>query len=176
MRILSNPSLRKITLPNFLLTTLAIISKSSIKIVVFYNNLRPFFKLSAYAVVGASADRKKFGNKVLRCYLQHGFTVAPINKNINEIEGVKCHSTLSQWYGDLMSKDKNASVGISIITPPGVTKIILEEGISLGIKHFYLQPGTYDDITLEFIKSQKVIHDFEIVKSCVLVELGFDDA
>jgi uncharacterized protein len=148
-----------------------------------YISFRPFFKLSAYAVVGASTDRKKFGNKVLRCYLQHGYAVTPINKNVNEIEGLQCHSTLTQWYNDLnMSNTKdnkdnnnNVTAGVSIITPPGVTKMILEEGLALGIKHYYLQPGTYDDVTLEFIEAQKVVYEFDIVKSCLLVELGFDD-
>ena len=103
--------------------------------------------------------------------------MTPINKNVNEIEGLQCHSTLTQWYNDLNmnSKNNNVTAGVSIITPPGVTKMILEEGLSLGIKHFYLQPGTYDDITLEFIESQRVVYEFDIVKSCVLVELGFDD-
>ena len=139
--------------------------------------LRPFFKLSAYAVVGASADRKKFGNKVLRCYLQHGYSVTPINKNVNEIEGLPCHSTLTQWYNDLNmnTKNNNVTAGVSIITPPGVTKMILEEGLLLGIKHFYLQPGTYDDTTLEFIESQRGEYEFDIIKSCLLVELGFND-
>ena len=159
----------------FLLENLTAALNNATEIIVAFVFCRPFFKLSAYAVVGASADKKKFGNKVLRCYLQHGFTASPINKNINEIEGLQCQSTLTQWYNDLITKNKNASAGVSIVTPPGVTKIILEEGFSLGIKHFYLQPGTYDDITLEFIESQKVVYDFDIVKSCLLVELGFDD-
>ena len=55
--------------------------------------------------------------------------------------------------------------------------MILEEGISLGIKHFYLQPGTYDDSTDEYIATMKLNNsdNINIVKSCVLIELGFSD-
>lgn len=38
-----------------------------------------FFASSRYAVVGASTDRAKFGNKVLRWYQAHGLPVSPIN-------------------------------------------------------------------------------------------------
>lgn len=39
---------------------------------------------------------------------------------------------------------------MSIITPPKVTKKVLEEAKSLGIKSVWLQPGTYDDEILAF--------------------------
>ena len=69
------------------------------------------------------------------------------------------------------------NVGVSIITPPGVTKLIIEEGCSLGIKHFYLQPGTYDSDTDEYINMKKNDSGFDlnIVKSCVLIDLGFNE-
>lgn len=141
---------------------------------LFYRS--QFFQQSFFAVVGASGDRSKFGNKVLRCYTQHQYAVTPINKKQSEIEGISCVSTLTDWYNDLASKNQNLKTGVSIITPPGVTKLILQEGISLGIKNFYLQPGTYDNETDDFLKEQKQSNvDLNIVKSCVLVELGFDD-
>ena len=38
------------------------------------------------AVVGASSDRKKFGNKALRAFTAEGHTVIPINPNETEVE------------------------------------------------------------------------------------------
>ena len=123
-------------------------------------------------MVGASDDRSKFGNKVFRCYQEHGYSVTPINKKSTEIEGIPCVPTLTE-----LSKILSNEIGVSIITPPGVTKLILEEGISLGITNFYLQPGTYDDSTDEYIKNIKSdsTNNINIVKSCVLIELGFSD-
>lgn len=47
-----------------------------------------FFSLPWKVVVGASSDRSKFGNKVLRCYQSHGHNVVPINKRQSVIEGI----------------------------------------------------------------------------------------
>ncbi len=41
--------------------------------------IEAFLEGSAFAVVGASADRSKYGNKRLRCYLQHGRQAVPVN-------------------------------------------------------------------------------------------------
>ena len=153
-----------------------------------------FFQQSLFAVVGASDDRGKFGNKVLRCYKQHGFSAVPINKRSSVIEEIPCEPSLTEWCQKLSatgnnltsninedahdaSKNKIKTIGVSIITSPGVTKLIIEEGLSLGIKHFYLQPGTYDSETDDYILSKKKDFgsDLNIVKSCVLIDLGFND-
>ena len=47
-----------------------------------------FFSLPLKAVVGASNERSKFGNTVLRCYQSHGQAVVPINKKQSMIEGL----------------------------------------------------------------------------------------
>ena len=44
----------------------------------------------AFAVVGASAAREKFGNIVLRCYQAQGLSVIPVNPTALEIEGLPC--------------------------------------------------------------------------------------
>ena len=125
--------------------------------------------------MGASNDRSKFGNKVLRSYAQNGYLVTPINKKQTEIEGLTCTNTLTEWYNDMKLQNKDLNVGVSIVTPPGVTKMVLEEGISLGIKHFYLQPGTYDSETDDFITEKKKTEDINVVRNCVLVQIGFVD-
>ena len=136
-----------------------------------------FFATPLKAVVGASQDREKFGNKVLRTYLEHKMAAVPINKKTLSIEGLACVPSLQDLRATLSAANAVASsfdqVGVSIITPPGVTKLILQEGKELGIKHFLLQPGTYDAITDEFIKTE--MSSANIVKSCVMVELGFSE-
>ena len=49
-----------------------------------------FFESSAYGVVGASASRYKYGNKVLRCYLQNARKVYGISRRESEVEGAPC--------------------------------------------------------------------------------------
>jgi predicted CoA-binding protein len=86
-----------------------------------------------HAVVGASRDRAKIGNRVLQAYMQAGRPVFPVNPTADEIEGVKT-------YRDLASLPTPVH-GVSVITPPHVTESIVEQAAALGIKHIWLQPG-----------------------------------
>ena len=134
-----------------------------------------FFGTQLKAVVGASADRTKYGNKVLRAYLQQEIPCVPINKKSKTIENIACVTSLTDLKNLLPQHSVRdiSEVGVSIITPPGVTKLILEEGYNLGIRNFFLQPGTYDKLTDEFISSS--LSQANVVKGCVLVELRFRD-
>ena len=60
---------------------------------VFMNineRIERFLTGQVFAVVGASQDRSKYGNKVLRCYLQHGLKAYAVNPKETEIEGQVC--------------------------------------------------------------------------------------
>ena len=110
----------------------------------------------------------------MRCYQQHGFKVIPINKRQSEIEGLSCIDSLSAL--SKVSDVQAAQIGVSIITPPGVTQTIIQEGIQGGYKNFFLQPGTYDSNFDKFVDEmlrQNNVNDINIMKGCVLVELGF---
>ena len=87
--------------------------------------IEAFLAGSSFAVVGASGDRSKYGNKVLRCYMMHGRTVYPVNPNASSVEGLDC-------YPDLVSVPRPLH-GVSIITPPAVTERIVEAGQLLDV-------------------------------------------
>ncbi|CAM9112909.1 unnamed protein product, partial [Sphacelaria rigidula] len=70
-----------------------------------------FLAADRFAVVGASANPSKFGNKVLRTYLWKEKAVTPINPREEAIEGQKCSRSLS----DLLDPQ---DVAVSIVTPP----------------------------------------------------------
>ena len=133
-----------------------------------------FFNLPTFAVVGASTNRDKFGNKVLRCYKQHGKHAIPISKRETEIESIPCVSSLTALSTEIgvdMSR-----VGVSIITPPGATALILQEGVAVGCRHFYLQPGTADEDVRQLIASEEFKKaGVKAILGCVLVDLGFND-
>ncbi len=92
-----------------------------------------FFAGNPHAVVGASRDRAKYGNKVLRAYLQNDRKVYPVNPNRKEVEGLEA-------FPDLASLPQ-AVHGISVITKPDVTESIVEEAAESGIKNIWMQPG-----------------------------------
>jgi predicted CoA-binding protein len=125
-----------------------------------------FLECSRFAVVGASASREKFGNKVFRCYLMQGLDCVPVNPREPEIEGIKCIKGLD----DLVDPKGTA---LSFVTPPAVTLGMVEKAASLGCEHFWLQPGAEDAAVLAKCKELKlsVIHS----GPCVLVQFGCDE-
>ncbi|WP_133129721.1 CoA-binding protein [Legionella yabuuchiae] len=128
--------------------------------------IKQFFSSEAFGVVGASADRSKYGNKVLRCYQQHNREVYPVNPKEKNIEGLECIHQLSNLPDEVNS--------ISIITPPNVTKQIVDEAIKKGIKNIWMQPGSEQDEAIEQCKQ----NDINIIANgpCILAVSGFKDS
>ena len=128
-------------------------------------DLSAFFASPAYGVVGASTDRHKFGNKVLRCYQQNDRTVYGVNPREVEIEGAPCVASVADLPDDVQS--------ISIITPPAVTEQVVTAAIARGIRNIWMQPGAESPRAVEECRKQgvNIIAD----GSCLLVVLGYSD-
>ena len=116
-----------------------------------------------FAVVGASRDRAKYGNKVLRAYQQNHLEVFPVNPSADEVEGLRAYSDL---------KSLPASVdGVSIVTPPAVTERAVDEAIRLGVKNIWLQPSAESETAIHHAKRAGV--NLLAGGPCVLVALGY---
>lgn len=100
-----------------------------------------FLASERFAVVGASQDRAKYGNKVLRVYLQNKRDVVPINPTASEVEGVTAYRDLASVPGKIDA--------ISIITPPVVTERVVQDAITRGVKHIWMQPGAESDAAIK---------------------------
>lgn len=124
-----------------------------------------FLASAAFGVVGASSNPHKFGNKVLRCYLQNGRRAIPVNPNESEIEGVACVAAIT----DLPSEVKS----ISMITPPKVTEQLVPLAIAQGVENIWMQPGAGSPEAVALCRERNinVIAD----GSCLLVELDYHD-
>ena len=116
-----------------------------------------------FAVVGASSDRSKYGNKVLRCYLQHGLDAVPVNPKDSEVEGLRAYKSLTEIEG--------RPDAISIITPPKVTASVVEEAGRLGIRHVWMQPGAESDAAVA--RARELGMNVISGGPCLLVALGF---
>lgn len=124
-----------------------------------------FLDGSPHAVVGASRDRAKYGNKVLRAYQQDGRPVYPVNPSSGEIEGLKAYASL---------RDLPVRVhGVSIITPPAVTERIVVEAAELGIRHIWMQPGAESAEAIAQAAALKM--NCIAGDACVLVVLRYRD-
>jgi len=118
-----------------------------------------------FAVAGASTDREKYGNKVLRVYQQKGHEVVPINPKADVVEGAKAVASL---------KDIDEPIhGVSIVTPPSVTEQVVDEAIALGIRHIWMQPGAESEAAVA--TAQQAGINLIYGGPCVLVVLGFRD-
>jgi len=125
--------------------------------------IEQFLNGSPHAVVGASRDRSKYGNKVLRAYLQSNRTVYPVNPTAVEVEGVTA-------YPDLAALPK-AVHGVSVITPPQVTEKVVDQAGELGIRNIWLQPGSESDVAV----ARAVELGMNVIAGgpCVLVVIGY---
>ncbi|MHB8764329.1 MAG: CoA-binding protein [Deferrisomatales bacterium] len=125
--------------------------------------IRRFLASPAFGVVGASPDRAKYGNKVLRCYLQHGRRAIPVNPRHGAVEGVPAVASV----GDLPPEVES----LSIVTPPRVTEAVVAEAAARGIPNLWMQPGAESPAALEACRR----HGLNAIAdgSCVLVVLGY---
>lgn len=106
--------------------------------------LTAFFKARQYAVVGASADRAKFGNKVLRWYMARPFTVTPVHPSQKSIEGLAACQDLQDVILQA-STPSESLVSVSMITPPSISLSVLQNfAANPKTQAFWLQPGAAD--------------------------------
>ncbi len=124
-----------------------------------------FFSWGPHAVVGASQDRDKYGNKVLRCYMQHQRRVFPVNPHAAQIEGLTAYAAL-----DALPEPVH---GLSITTPSYISETIVAQAVALGIGHVWMQPGAESPNATQRAEMAglSVIAD----GSCILVVMGYSE-
>jgi predicted CoA-binding protein len=127
--------------------------------------IRDFLAGTRFAVAGASSNRTKYGNKVLRCYLQNGRDAVPIHPRETTVEGVPAYARIA----DLPAPPD----ALSIITPPAVTERLVEEAAAAGVRHVWMQPGAESP---EAVRRGEEL-GLEIISGgpCLLVVLGFTE-
>lgn len=116
------------------------------------------------AIIGASSDRGKFGNKSVRAHLKHGWEVYPVNPKGGEIEGLKVYPNL---------KDIPVTLNrVSVYLPPPATMKMLDEISVKMCEELFLNPGS---------ESPEVLHrahelGLEPITACSIVDVGEDPA
>jgi len=124
-----------------------------------------FLSGKVFAVAGASTDRAKYGNKVLRSYQQAGLEVYGIHPRETTIEGAPSFAKLSE-------QPKKID-GLSIVTPPAVTEKLVEEAAAAGVKRLWMQPGAESAAAIARAEALGL----EVISggACVLVALHFQE-
>ena len=112
------------------------------------------------AVIGASLDRRKYGNKAVRAYLEAGLTVFPVNPNEATIEGQRAYPNV-----DAIAEPIDY---VSLYVPPAVGLKLLPAIAAKRPKEVWLNPGSESD---ELIEAAADLH-VRIVVACSIVALG----
>jgi predicted CoA-binding protein len=129
------------------------------------DQIQQFLSGKRFAVVGASSNREKYGNKVLRAYLQKGLEAVPVNPAGGQIEGLESYPDLASIPGQID--------GVSIITPPAVTEKVVDQAIERGIDNIWMQPGAESEDAIE--RAEAAGLNVIAGGPCLLVSLRFRD-
>ena len=113
------------------------------------------------AILGASADPDKFGNKSVRAHQKMGYDVYPINPKGGEIEGWKVYASLGDLPVDRLDR-------ISVYLPPAVTAKLLPEIAAFDADEVWLNPGSEN----EEIQQQARDLGIDPIVACSIVDLG----
>lgn len=112
------------------------------------------------AVIGASSDRAKFGNKAVRAWHSQGHGVFPVNPKESEIEGLAAYSSILDVPADLDA--------ILVYLPPPVTLRVLPDIASKGARELYLNPGSEDDQVVQ--EAQRL--GLSPILACAILAIG----
>jgi uncharacterized protein len=85
------------------------------------------------AVIGASADRRKFGNKAVRAFLRQGYDVRPVNPAVDMVEGLATYPSVTQIEGPIDL--------VTMYVPPEIGETLLEGIASKQPKELWVNPG-----------------------------------
>ncbi len=112
------------------------------------------------AVVGASNDRSKFGNKALRAYRDQGYEVIPINPNESEVEGLRAYRSVLDVPGaiDLAT----------VYVQPQVAMHLLDEFEQKGIPEVWINPGAETDAMIADARRRRTKEIF----ACSIIGIG----
>ena len=112
------------------------------------------------AILGASRDRRKFGNQSVRAHLQQGYDVYPVNPHADEVEGLTA-------YPDLASVPVKKLDRISVYLPSELGITLLDEIKSRGAKEVWFNPGSDSDELLA--RAEEI--GLDVIRACSIVNV-----
>lgn len=112
------------------------------------------------AVIGASSNRNKFGNKALRAFERRGFTVLAVNPNEAEVEGHKTFASVLDFPGTIDMA--------TVYVPAAAGVAVMEQLAQKGVGEVWLNPGADDD---EVVARARDL-GLNVVQACSIIGIG----
>ena len=112
------------------------------------------------AVIGASSNRQKFGNRAVRAFQRQGYTVVPINPHEREVEGLKTYASVLDVPGTIDMA--------TVYVPPEIGERVIEEIARKKIPEVWLNPGAESDALIARARAL----DIRPIVACSIVGIG----
>ena len=112
------------------------------------------------AVIGASNNREKFGNKAVRAFRDEGHTVIPINPHEREIEGLRSYASVLDVPGPIDMA--------TFYVPPEIGERVIDEVAKKQIPEVWLNPGAESDALLARARALSI----RPIIACSIVAIG----
>jgi hypothetical protein len=112
------------------------------------------------AVVGASNNRDKFGNKALRAFQAEGHRVIPINPSERSVEGIPAYASVLDVPGSIDMA--------TVYVQPDVTLRLLEEFEKKQIAEIWVNPGAENDEVIAEARRRSL----KVIFACSIVGIG----
>jgi predicted CoA-binding protein len=123
--------------------------------------MKPPMKKPTVAVVGASANRNKFGNKAVRAFTKAGFEVYPVNPRGGEIEGLRVYTSLDNVPAGPLDR-------VSFYVPPDVGLAILDQVARRDVGELWLNPGSDSPALVDRAR----MLGLNVVQACSILAVG----
>lgn len=117
-----------------------------------------FLAQKKIAVVGVSRKKTKFGNAIFREMKQKGYSVYPINPNMQTFEGDIC-------YPDLLSLPEKVDA-VVINVPPAQTEKVVKDANQAGINKVWLQQGSQSEDAVKYCEANGMDY---VSNECILM-------
>jgi predicted CoA-binding protein len=112
------------------------------------------------AVIGASVDRRKYGNKALRAFARQGYDVVPVNPDTQEVEGFRAFPSVRDIPGPVDMA--------TFYVPPEVGLTVVEDVAQKGIREVWFNPGSESPALLARARSLGL----EPILACSVIAIG----
>ena len=116
--------------------------------------------MKTVAIIGASSNRDKWGNKAVRAFLEQGYAVYPVNPNETEVEGLQSYPGIR----DVPIRPQTVSV---YVPPPRLVKI-LPDIAARGCDQLFLNPGTESEEVL----AECARLGLHTIQACSIIAVG----
>ena len=121
------------------------------------NLIQKYANEPVWAVVGASNNPRKFGNRIYKTLRTAGYTVYPVNRGEQQVEG-------DTAYASLLDLPQPPTV-VDMVVSPALALEIVQQAKEAGAKAIWFQPGAEDADAIRWARA----NGMDVIEDCILV-------